>query len=250
MCFSVQIFRNLSELSRMFQAEIDKQRFLAFEREQRKNSHVFKGPDEDDRIFPNTFLPVVKWEENQRRILPMRYRLRPHDAKEEVPSKYNLFNARVDSLEARKTWRPLFGQNHGVIVLKRFYEWVSDAEGKKVLVSFKPKQDYMTVPVLYDFYESPVVSFYSCALITKDPPSEIERAGHDRCPIFIKEDLIDTWLQPQGKSKEEIYSLLNQPQDTTYTFDIVQEPNKNKESNRDQLDLFAESEKSSPISEK
>ncbi len=226
MCFSVAIERNLSVLSKIFDARVNGKSFEQFLRLSQENPQKFRGPDDDNRIYPNTFAPVIhnasvkingkSKGEDTRLITPMRYRVRPHDAKEEVPSKFNLFNARLDSLEKRKTWRPLFGQNHGLFPLTSFFEWVERPVGKQ-LVRFKGRgHEHLWAPALFDFYQDGQESFYSFALITTEPPAEILEAGHDRCPIFLKKEYWQDWLSPKSKSKDELYSILKDSQVATY----------------------------------
>ncbi|MCB0356506.1 MAG: SOS response-associated peptidase family protein, partial [Bdellovibrionales bacterium] len=163
-------------------------------------SSLFKEADEYGRIFPNSFAPVIVWEGNQRILKPMRYRIRPSHSKEEIPSKYNVFNARLDSLEKRKTWSSLFMQKHALFPFQRFYEWVENKEHKSRLISFYPKnKEIMWAPALYDIWTSASeeISFESFAIITDNPPPEVAALGHDRCPIFLREDLINNWLQPE-----------------------------------------------------
>jgi hypothetical protein len=56
------------------------------------------------------------------------------------------------------------------------------------------------------FKESDLLSF---AIITDDPPPEAQAPGHDRCPISLKEENLDRWLTPQGRSREELYAILD-----------------------------------------
>ena len=117
-------------------------------------------------------------------------------------------------------------RNHGVLVFERFFEWVKDREtGKKKVVSFKPENsEVMWAPVLYDTWVDPKLSpdkrdqskIVSFAVITTDPPKEVLENGHDRCPLFLKKDLIDPWLNPQGKSSREVYDMLRNLEPTTY----------------------------------
>jgi len=154
---------------------------------------------------------VIVYENGKRVIRPMRYRIRPASSLEEIPSKYNVFNARIDSLEKRKTWKSLFMKNHGLFPFVKFYEWVEDKNRKKKLIQFNPgNRDIMWAPVLFDNWSSKAgeISFSSFALLTDDPPPEIAEQGHDRCPIFLKEDKIDQWLDPTSKSKNDMYRIL------------------------------------------
>lgn len=148
----------------------------------------------------------------------MRYRVRPKGSHAEIPTKFNVFNARVDSLETRKTWRASFMKNHGICPFNSFYEWV-EKDGKKSLISFKSSNhDFMWAPCLWEEWTSKdgSYSFKSFAIITNDPPPEIQTMGHDRCPIFIQKDHIDTWLQP--KNKKDVYKILSLNENVEYSY--------------------------------
>lgn len=235
MCFSVEVEKELKKLAKFFRAQVSDAHFEYLEalrlREkdtswlkaqlnlaQKPRSSFFKGPDQDSRIFPGYFAPVIVHENAERTILPMRYRVRPAGSKEEIPTKFNVFNARLDSLENRQTWQPLFMRKHGLFPFVRFFEWVED-EGKKRLIAFSPGEEkIMWAPCLWDYWESKdgSLSFHSFALITDGPPPEIEARGHDRCPIFLSEDLIDEWLAPEGRTKSEMYRILKTQKKVTY----------------------------------
>ena len=78
----------------------------------------------------------------------------------------------------------------------------------------------MWAPCLWDQWTSQgrALSFYSFALITDNPPREISESGHDRFPIFLREDQIDSWLNPVGKTKSEMYRLLKNKETVVYHF--------------------------------
>lgn len=185
---------------------------------QKPRSSRFQEAKEDGRIFPNYFAPVIVNKNGQRVIKLMRYRVRPTESPEEIPSQYAVYNARLDSLEKRKTWEAIFLKNHGVIPFTNFYEWV-EREGKKQLVTFKPKtRTFMHSPVIYDTWESKDkrIKFDSFAIITTDPNKEVEEQGHDRCPIFIRDKNIDHWLDPKNLSKNEAYKILSDQESEFY----------------------------------
>lgn len=239
MCFSTQVDRDLKRLSRRFGAEVSQQAFDRFHALQKFESHAsaqkmkeilglkrkpkspfFKEADKDDRIYPGYFAPVIIREKGKRVIKAMRYRIRPAASTHELPSKYNVFNARMDALEKRHTWKKLFMKNHALFPFILFYEWVTDKTGRKILLRFNPgDRDLMWAPALYDTWSSKdgTVNFDSFALITDDPPTEIAQQGHDRCPIFLREDLIDTWLTPAHTSKTDMYTLLKHTEPIHYT---------------------------------
>ena len=229
MCYSARVKQAQHEFYKRFGATIDPsarmqyQNLIAFEKDvgpdeikklmglaRKPSSSQFKEAGEDERIYPNYFAPVIIWEDGQRKFVPMRYRVRPAGMPKEIPSKYNVFNARIDSLETRQTWKKLFGQKHALFPFVSFYEWVN-RDGKKAQINFLPgDRQVMWAPALYDEWSSynGEITFKSFAMITDEPPPEVEAAGHDRSPIFIHENYIDQWLQPEGKSRAELYTLL------------------------------------------
>lgn len=71
---------------------------------------------------------------------------------------------------------------------------------------------------LYDSWQSEdeKMVIHSFAIITTDPPKEIQEKGHQRCPIFMNESHFSEWLSPMGKSKAELYSLLEEKEDVIY----------------------------------
>ena len=177
--------------------------------------------DEDSRIFPQHYAPVMVVENGRRVIKPMRYQCRPagkpafHDVK--FPGTYN---ARRDNLEG--FWKGLFGYSHGVVVLNAFYENVNRhrAEGRELgpgeevenlVLEFKPRptQD-MLVACLWSRWTGPgEPDLLSFAAITDEPPLEVSAAGHDRCIIPIRSENIDAWLSPDRKNLAAQYAILD-----------------------------------------
>ena len=203
LCYSILVKQDIKFLQDEFSATPIVSEFERFESNHKLQPKKYKSLEQNPRIYPGYHAPIITSDRGARFISPMRYRVRPSGSEKEVPTKYNLFNARSDSLTSRKTWQTLFMRNHGIVVFERFYEWVIDrSTGKKKVVSFKPQgHDYMVAPVLYDFWENqdnPSQSISSFALITREPPQEVLDAGHDRCPIFINPDKIDRWMNPKG----------------------------------------------------
>ncbi len=235
MCFSVEVEKELKKTAERFNAQVslaDMNHLFALMAKgedkdwvkqalnlsRKPQTNIFKLPDEEGRIFPGTFTHVLVKENNKRIMKPMRYRLRPQKSPSEIPAKYNVFNARLDSLENRQTWKPLFMKQHGLLPFRKFFEWVEE-DGKKRLICFHPdRHEIMWAPCLWDYWENEKegVGFYSFAIITDDPPPEIWEKGHDRCPIFLREDLIDLWLSPEGKSMSEMYRILKNKQEVFY----------------------------------
>ena len=164
--------------------------------------------DEDSRIFPGWYAPVLVSEGGRRVLKPMRYQCRPQGKPAFYDAKFpGTYNARRDSLE--KFWSGQFGVSHGIVVLNAFFENVSRhkveqrelAPGEpeqNVVLEFRPRptQD-MLVACLWSHWTEPgSPDLLSFAAITDAPPPEIAAAGHDRCIIPIKPEHLDAWLDP------------------------------------------------------
>jgi putative SOS response-associated peptidase YedK len=184
--------------------------------------------DDDSRIFPGHYAPVLVWEDGRRVVKPMRYQCRLpgkpafHDAR--FPGTYN---ARRDSLGGY--WRDLFGRSHGVVVLDAFFENVSrhrverrelagGEEPENVVLEFRPRPPRpMLVACLWSRWtargQPDLLSF---AAITDEPPPEVAAAGHDRCIIPIRPENVDAWLQPKRSELAAQQAILDEREQPYY----------------------------------
>ncbi len=152
----------------------------------------------DDRVFPNTYAPVMIVEDGQRIVRLMRYLCRPAGKPAFFDKKYpGCYNARRTSL--LDYWKGQFGNTHGVLLADIFYEHVKRhrVEGRElqpgeepedVILEFKPQgMGLMQAACLWSHWTAPdKPDLYSFAAITDEPPEEIAAVGHDRCIIPLR----------------------------------------------------------------
>jgi putative SOS response-associated peptidase YedK len=185
--------------------------------------------ENDSQIFPFHYAPVIRAKNSELVIEPRRYHLRPQGQPESFDHKFNgCYNAREDSLEGGAFWKHLFGKNHALLIIHEFFENVSEhiykhqhlKEGEQernIVLRFKPRGvSEMYIPCLFDDWEGQGEDLKSFALITTDPPKEIAATGHNRCPIFLSENEISSWLHPQRKSHQELHAILSKRQTPFY----------------------------------
>ena len=184
--------------------------------------------DDDSRIFPAHYAPVMVWENGRRVIKPMRYQCRLpgkpafHDAK--FPGTYN---ARRDNLEGY--WRGLFGHSHGVMVLDAFFENVNrhamerrelaaGEQPQNVVLEFRPQPPrQMLVACLWSRWTARGEhDLFSFAAITDEPPPEIAAAGHDRCIIPLRPENVDAWLRPDPSDLRRQQAILDDREQPYY----------------------------------
>jgi putative SOS response-associated peptidase YedK len=195
---------------------------ISWAMEKLSDLHRTELVDEDARIFPQHYAPVMVLQDGKRIVRPMRFQCRPEGKPAFYDVKFpGLYNARRDSLD--KFWKDLWGYRHGVIVANAFYENVNKhrAEGRElregeavenVVLEFKPRptQDMLLACLWSDWKglgkEPDLMSF---ALITDEPPEEVAAAGHDRCVIPIKPEHVDAWLSPNPKNLDAMQAIFD-----------------------------------------
>jgi putative SOS response-associated peptidase YedK len=179
-------------------------------------------PHEDDnRIFPMTYAPIILQRDGRNVITLARYHLRQKGKPPFTDQKFpGLYNARRDNLE--RFWRSEFGRTHALMVVDSFYENV-ERDRKNVVLHFTPRPAYqMLVACLYADWSDPKEGrLLSFAAVTDEPPPEIKAAGHDRCIINLRQENVEAWLTPQGRSDEELQKLLSDRQTPYYEHEVA-----------------------------
>jgi len=177
--------------------------------------------EDDNRIFPMTYAPIILKRDGQNVITLARYHLRQKGKPAFTDQKFpGLYNARRDNLE--KFWRSEFGHTHALMMVDSFYENV-EREGQNVVLHFMPRPRYqMLVACLYaDWTDSKKGRLLSFAAVTDEPPEEIKAAGHDRCVINLREENVEAWLTPRGRSDEELQGILSDRQKPYYEHEVA-----------------------------
>ena len=172
----------------------------------------------DSRIFPGWYAPVMVMENGRRVVKPMRYQCRPAGKPAFYDTQFPAtYNARRDNL--RGFWKGQYGHTHGLVLVDAFFENVAGPEGKNVVLEFRPAPPQtMLVACLWSRWTKPgEKDLLSFAIITDDPPPEISEAGHDRCPIAIKPEHIDAWLNPDPRNLEASDAILSDKLPVYYT---------------------------------
>ena len=168
--------------------------------------------------------------------LGLRYLMRPKNKDESFDREFGgCYNARIDSLDRVQWWKNVFGKNHGIMVVHKFYENVTasdyqknfklvgeDTKKENLIICFEPESKVeMLIPILWDRWEKNGEVLYSAAVITDEPPPEVKAAGHDRCPIFLSKAGVDEWLNPEGKTVDQLMGTLSLRERPKYGHKVV-----------------------------
>ncbi|CAJ0886479.1 hypothetical protein R20233_03157 [Ralstonia sp. LMG 32965] len=165
----------------------------------------------DSRIYPGWYAPVMVMENGRRVVKPMRYQCRPAGKPAFYDEQYpGTYNARRDNL--RGFWKGQYSHTHGLVLVDAFYEYVAQPDGTSAILEFRPNPPQtLLVACVWSHWratkpgEKDLLSF---AIITDDPPPEIAEVGHDRCPIPIKPENIDAWLNPEVRDLDAVDAIL------------------------------------------
>ena len=187
----------------------------------------------EERVFPFSYAPLIVMEKGEKIIRPFRYHLRPEHEGVEFDRKFDgTYNARRDSLNRVFWWKQIFGKNHGILVISKFYENVKEndfkhrklakgEEPKNLVLEFTPKGlSELLVPCIYDHNEEGEFPLNSFALITDSPNPEVAAVGHDRTPIIIKSSHINDWLDVRNKDQEDFEEILSDKQPTFFEHEV------------------------------
>jgi len=176
---------------------------------------------EDNRIFPMVYAGVIIKQGGHNALTPMRYFCRPAGKPAFYDKKFpGLYNARRDNLE--KFWGEQFGHHHALMVVESFYENVqlhamehreleAGEQAQNVVLQFTPEPaEPLLVACLWSHWTDPKEpDVRGFAAITDEPPSDVAAAGHDRCIVNLKPEHVEAWLTPEGRSTEELQTILS-----------------------------------------
>ncbi len=189
--------------------------------------------NEDARIFPMMYAPVIVQLDDKRMIRPMRYACRlgdkPADYDKRFPGTYNV---RRDSLD--EYWSQVYGRHHAVLVISGFYENVplhlyehrelaDDEKQKNLVLEFDPQPAAdMLIACVWDRWKKPgEPDLYSFAAITDEPTPEVLATGHQRTVITIQEAYLQEWLNPAGLDKQRLEHILSDQEVPYYVHQIA-----------------------------
>ncbi len=177
---------------------------------------------DEARIFPMHYAPIVLEDAGRRVMRLARYHCRKAGERETVDRQLpGLYNARRDSLG--KYWQGLFGVSHAVMMVESFFENVQ-RDGKNQVLHFVPRPaDTMLIACLVASWQDPKGGrpLLSFAAITDEPPAEVAAAGHDRMIINLKPERLHAWLRPEGRSLEDLQTILGDRQTPYYEHEVM-----------------------------
>jgi len=124
-----------------------------------------------------------------------------------------LFNARGETIAEKPSFRTAFAKRPCVIPVDGFYEW-DHRPGRAKQPNFFTRADGqpMLFAGLYEYWRSPeepadAELTKTCTIITTTPNEDMD-AIHDRMPVVLELDDVETWIDVREHEPEERLQLI------------------------------------------
>ncbi len=134
-----------------------------------------------------------------------------------------MINARVESVADKPSFRTAFAKRRCVIAADGYYEWkpVPATDDRKAYKQpyylHRPDDGRLLMAGLYEFWrdkavpeDDPAAWLTTCTIITTEATDTAGRI-HDRMPVTIHQDAVDTWLDPETTDTGRLHHLLTVP---------------------------------------
>ena len=165
-------------------------------------------------IAPTQSVAVVVQEDGQRQLDAFRWGLIPFWAKDmRIGNK--MINARAETLAQKPSFRNAFKKRRCLILADGFYEWRKSEQGKTPTYIYLADHQPFAFAGLWESWTSPEgEEVRSCTIITTSP-NEVMAPIHNRMPVILPPQAMETWLIPSEQDPQILQPLLKPypPQD-------------------------------------
>ena len=109
------------------------------------------------------------------------------------------FNAKAETLTDRPAYRNAFLKRRCVVPAEAFYEWVGPKKERQPLNIARADGKLLSMAGLFNYWKPaaskgrPMLTF---TVVTTAPNQWMARI-HNRMPVILQDDQIDTWLDPE-----------------------------------------------------
>ena len=148
-------------------------------------------------IAPTQLVAVVRQDDGQRVMRPLRWGLIPSWARDEKIGN-SLINARSETVAEKPAFRAAFKKRRCLIPTTGFYEWVATAGKKKQPLHIRliDGQPFALAGLWERWTDAEGAVVESCTILTTTA-NHLMRPFHDRMPVILAPADYETWLDPQ-----------------------------------------------------
>jgi putative SOS response-associated peptidase YedK len=123
------------------------------------------------------------------------------------------FNAKAETLTDRPAYRNAFLKRRCIVPAEAFYEWVGPKKERQPLNIARKDRKLLSMAGLFNYWKPaasqgrPMLTF---TVVTTAPSRWMARI-HNRMPVILRDDQIDTWLEPTVSDPPQLGELLKAP---------------------------------------
>jgi putative SOS response-associated peptidase YedK len=160
--------------------------------------------------FPNG-LPMVRHSVRSLVLVQREGGLVAQPAKFGFTSAFSSFNARVEKLATSPFWKSMFGKEHGIAPLSYVIEWIETGGVRQPYLIQRADGKLIMAPALVSHSrdEKKEPAFAICTRT----PNRFFGYFHDRMVGVCTPELMKRWLDPKGRTPEELAECVGAPND-------------------------------------
>jgi len=168
-------------------------------------------------VAPAQKVPVLFGHADERMFELVRFGMTPKWWKQKSRQ---LINLRRDTLQEKPFFRRQLEHSRCILPVTGFFEWQAQKDGPKTPFRFAPqKNETFSLGCIWETDEidgEPVQSF---AIITT-APNELIKPIHDRMPLIIEDDGLETWLNPDTELKDLLNIMSVYPKNKMRAYEV------------------------------
>jgi putative SOS response-associated peptidase YedK len=146
-------------------------------------------------ISPGQEVPIITLNTNANYVQTMKWGFVPSWA-DDPKIGYKMFNARVETIQEKPTFRTSFGNRRCIIPASFFYEW-KDEDGKKTPYCIKVKDEkFFAMAGIFSLWTDlkTKTSLNTFSILTSSSNDELSPV-HERMPVILKPEEEVIWLE-------------------------------------------------------
>ena len=152
---------------------------------------------------------VAVMQNGQRQLEMLRWGLIPSWAKEESIGS-RMINARAETLAEKASFKKLLHNRRCAIVADGFYEWAQQPGTKSKTPMYITLENHAPFALagLWDSWPTPSgQQLRTCTIITTEP-NALMATIHNRMPVLLPPDALNSWLNPELQDEQDLSHLL------------------------------------------
>ena len=111
-----------------------------------------------------------------------------------------MINARCETVAQKPSFRAAFKSRRCVILANGFFEWKKASSHKQPYYIHRTDEQLMCFAGLWESWQSPANETIQTATILTTQANQLLSPLHDRMPVMLLENSLESWLQPTAGS--------------------------------------------------